>query len=75
MERRWYASAFGSEPQWAEAVEMAHELEKVGMLEKADAAEMLEKADAEMTEKADVWWRRVTRWRPWRPIWKHDVFL
>jgi hypothetical protein len=48
IERRWYASAFGSEPQWAEAAETAHELEKVGMLEKADAVEMLEKADAEM---------------------------
>jgi hypothetical protein len=48
MEQRWYASAFGSEPQWAEAAEMADELEKADMMEKADAAEMVEKADAEM---------------------------
>jgi hypothetical protein len=54
MERRWYASAFGSEPQWAEVVKTAHELEKSGMLEKADAAEMLGKADAEMADKADM---------------------
>jgi hypothetical protein len=54
MERRWYASAFGSEPQWAEVAETAHYLEKAGMLEKADAAEMAEKADAEMAEKDDM---------------------
>jgi hypothetical protein len=54
MERRWYTSAFGSEPQWAEVAETAHKMEKAGMLEKADAAEMAEKDDAEMEEKADV---------------------
>jgi hypothetical protein len=36
MERRWYAFAFGSEPQWAEAAETADELEKADMTEKAD---------------------------------------
>jgi hypothetical protein len=54
MERRWYASAFGFDPQWAEAAEKTGELEKAKMLEKADAAEMTEKADAEMAEKVDT---------------------
>jgi hypothetical protein len=53
-ERRWYASTFSSEPQWAEATETADELEKADMLEKADAAEMAEKANTEMVEKADA---------------------
>jgi hypothetical protein len=54
MERRWYASAFGSEPQWADVVETADELEKADMMEKTDAVEMTEKADAEMVMKADA---------------------
>jgi protein-disulfide isomerase len=47
MERRWDASSFGYEPQWAEAAETADALEK------ADAVEMAKKADA-VAEKADA---------------------
>jgi hypothetical protein len=53
MERRCYASAFGSEPQWAEAAEMVD-----AAMEKAEA---LEKDDvAEMAEKDTRWRRRLT---------------
>jgi TorA maturation chaperone TorD len=47
MEQRWDASAFGYEPQWAEAAETADALEK------ADAVEMAKKADAAV-EKGDA---------------------
>jgi hypothetical protein len=45
MEQRWYISAFGSKPRWAETADM---------MEKADAVEMVEKADTEMMEKVDA---------------------
>jgi hypothetical protein len=54
MERRWYVSAFGSEPQWAEVAETANEPEKANMLEKTDTVEMAEKADVEMAKKANT---------------------
>jgi hypothetical protein len=54
MEWRWYASAFGTKPQWVEAAETADELEKTDMMEKADVVEMVEKAGAEMAEKGDA---------------------
>jgi hypothetical protein len=57
MEQRWYASAFGFEPQWVEAAETADAtVEKADVLETGEAAETAdaaEKAEA-MVEKDDA---------------------